>query len=67
MAVEYPDKVYVIELKYNQSADKAIAQIKKKNYSEKYIAPGREIFLIGINFDTSARSITDWKWEKVSK
>jgi len=65
IAVEYPDKVYVIELKCNQSADKAIAQIKGKRYAEKYIASGREILLIGINFDTSARSITDWKWEKL--
>ena len=66
IALEYPDKVYVIELKCNQNADKAIAQIKEKRYLEKYIASGRDIFLIGINFDTTARSITGWKWEKVT-
>ena len=66
IAVEYPDKAYIIELKCNQSADKAIQQVKEKNYSDKYVNSGREIILMGINFDTKARSITDWKWEKIS-
>jgi len=64
IAVEFPDKVYIIELKCNQSAEKAIAQIKEKKYAEKYLVSGREINLIGINFDTSERNISDWKVEK---
>jgi len=63
IAVEFNDKVYIIELKCNQSADKAIAQIKEKRYAEKYGSSGRDIFIIGINFDTTERNITDWKWE----
>jgi len=66
IAVEFSDKVYVIELKCNQNADKAIAQIKEKNYADKYRASGREIYLVGINFDTSVREITDWKTEKLT-
>jgi hypothetical protein len=66
IAVEFPDKVYVIELKCNHSADKAIAQIKGKKYADKYRASGRAIYLVGINFDTSVREITDWKMEKLT-
>ena len=66
IAVEYSDKVYIIELKCNQGADKAIAQIRDKKYAEKYLPSGREIFLIGINFDTSLRRVKDWKWEKLT-
>ena len=66
IAVEFKDKVYIIELKCNQSADKAIAQIKEKKYAEKYVNSNRNIFLIGINFDTSQRAITDWKWEQLT-
>lgn len=66
IAVEYPDKVYVIELKCNQGADKAIAQIKEKKYADKYRASGRAIYLVGINFDTSVREVTDWKMEKMT-
>ncbi|MBC8181734.1 ATP-binding protein [candidate division KSB1 bacterium] len=64
IVVEFKDKAYIIELKCNQSAEKAIAQIKEKRYAEKYTGSSRDIFLIGINFDTSERNITDWKFEK---
>jgi len=65
IAVEFKDKVYIIELKCNQSADKAITQIKEKRYAEKYENSNRNVFSIGINFDTSQRAITDWKSEQL--
>ncbi|MBC8185891.1 ATP-binding protein [candidate division KSB1 bacterium] len=67
IAAEFPDKVYIIELKCNQTADQAIKQIKEKKYSNKYKALDRDIYLIGINFDTSERAVTDWKLEKIAK
>jgi len=65
ISVEYEDKVYIIELKCNQSAEKAISQIKERKYADKYKASGRSIFLIGINFDTLERNISDWKFERL--
>lgn len=41
----------VVELKYNQSADTAITQIKAKQYSEKIAEYTGEIILVGINYD----------------
>ncbi len=67
MAVEFPDKVYIIELKCNQTAAKAIEQIKDHNYADRYLPSGRQIYLIGINFSTSERCITDWKWEQLDR
>ncbi|MFQ5631593.1 MAG: PD-(D/E)XK nuclease domain-containing protein [bacterium] len=52
-------------MKCNQSAAKAIAQIREKGYHEKYVQSGRKIFLLGINFDTNERAITDWRMEDV--
>lgn len=43
----------VIELKYNNSADNAIDQIKAKNYTEKLSAFSGEILLVGISYDDS--------------
>ncbi|MGN0692112.1 MAG: PD-(D/E)XK nuclease domain-containing protein [Oscillospiraceae bacterium] len=43
----------VLELKYNNSADNAIEQIKAKNYTEKLSAFSGEILLVGINYDDS--------------
>lgn len=62
MAAGFSDKVYIIELKCNQSSEKAIAQIMEKRYYEKYLNSGRDIYLMGINFDTADRAIGDWKW-----
>jgi hypothetical protein len=65
IAVEFRDKVYVIELKCNQPAEKALAQIREKGYHEKYLQSGRKIFLLGIDFDTHERAIKDWRIETV--
>jgi hypothetical protein len=65
IAVEFKDKVYVVELKCNQSAEAALRQIHEKHYHEKYLQSGRKIFLMGINFDTHERAITDWRHEAV--
>jgi hypothetical protein len=63
IAVEFKDKMYVVELKCNQSAEEAIRQIRQKRYHEKYVQSGRKIFLLGINFDTRERAIKDWRLE----
>jgi hypothetical protein len=65
IAVEFKGKVYVIELKCNQSAAAAIQQIHAKRYHEKYLQSGRRIYLMGINFSTTERRIVDWKMETV--
>ncbi|MCP4110318.1 MAG: hypothetical protein GY749_33150, partial [Desulfobacteraceae bacterium] len=62
IAVEFDDKVYIIELKCNYSSEKAVQQILDKKYYEKYAETGREIYLMGINFDTEKRSVDDWQW-----
>jgi hypothetical protein len=47
--------IMVIELKYNQSAEGAIAQIKNKNYPQVLDGFGSEILLIGINYDKKSK------------
>ena len=42
----------VVELKYNQSADTAIKQIKEKRYQGALSGYGDKILLVGINYDT---------------
>ena len=61
LAVEFPDTVYLIEFKCNQSADAAIQQIRDKGYADKYRQRGRHIVLIGINFDIETRNVAEWK------
>jgi hypothetical protein len=67
MLVETEKNIFTIEFKCNQSADKAIEQIKDKNYAEKFKLKGKEIVLIGINFDTEKRNVSGFKTVNHSK
>ncbi|QTA80339.1 AAA ATPase-like domain-containing protein, nuclease domain-containing [Desulfonema limicola] len=61
LLVEFADKLYIIEFKCNQSADAGIKQIKDRGYDKKYMNTGKKIILMGINFDTEKRNISEWK------
>ena len=61
------DLYYIIELKLDESAEKALKQIKEKRYYEKYEKKGSTIHLLGINFSSKERNIRDWKKEILLK
>lgn len=48
----------LVELKWNQSAEGAIAQIKDKNYMDELEYYGGEILLVGINYDVRTKKHT---------
>ena len=58
LQVETSDYVYIFEFKVNSSSEAAMAQIRKKSYWLREAVSGKEIFLIGANFDTSTRRMT---------
>ena len=64
LVVEFPDKVFILEFKCGQSADAALAQIREKDYPAPYRGSGKTIFLVGIDFDTEARNISEGKWAR---
>ncbi len=61
LVMEFPDKVYIIEFKCNKSAETGIKQIRKKQYDLQFRQSGKKIILMGINFDTEKRNVTEWK------
>lgn len=54
----------VVELKYNNSADAAIEQIKRKEYPAKIAEYSGDIILVGINYDKESKTHT-CKIEKI--
>ncbi len=61
-AVMYmPDTIYVFELKVDKSAEEALAQIDEKGYMLPYHAEGKRLVKVGISFDSTQRTISDWK------
>ena len=56
--------IYIFEFKVDRKED-AITQIKDKKYYEKYQSDNKDIYLIGINFISTEKNISEFKWEKV--
>ena len=56
-----PDTIYVFGLKVDKSADEALAQKDEKGYMLPYHAEGKRLVKIGISFDSTQRTIRDWK------
>ena len=63
LTLKLPNFIYIIEFKVDGT--NALSQIKEKNYHEKYLSDGREIYLVGIEFDTTARNISKVEWVKL--
>ncbi len=61
-----PKGIYVMELKYNDTAAAALAQIDAKGYAQKYLSDGRPVTKVGIAFSQAERNITEWKAEPVN-
>ncbi len=66
ITVKTEDYIYVIELKYDGSAEEALQQIEDKKYDRKYQMDGRQIIRIGVNFSSKTRCIEDWKIENLN-
>ncbi|MBO4850450.1 MAG: ATP-binding protein [Prevotella sp.] len=54
--------IYVIEIKYDDTADEALKQIDQRGYADKYRADGRPITKVGIAFSSKERNITEYKF-----
>ncbi|MDO4511858.1 MAG: PD-(D/E)XK nuclease domain-containing protein [Bacteroidales bacterium] len=60
VVIYLPDAVFVMELKYDGSAQEAIRQIDEKGYLVPYSADGRRLFKIGVNYDSAKRTLGEW-------
>ena len=52
--------VYIFEFKVDKSAQEALEQIEAKGYAAPYGADERQLFKIGVNFDSESRSLSEW-------
>ena len=64
LTIKIDDNIYIIEFKVDGEG-KALAQIKEKNYQQKYFGNDKTIYLIGINFDSKERNLVDIEWERL--
>lgn len=58
--IKTEDYIYIIELKYDHSAQEALRQIEENHYARKYNVDSRNIFMIGVEFSSITRCIENW-------
>ena len=62
ITMETKDTIYVIELKFNKSAQEALDQINSKHYADAFALKGKTVEKIGMNFmiDEDKTIVLDW-------
>jgi Holliday junction resolvase-like predicted endonuclease len=67
LVVYFKDRIYLIEFKVLEQCGpgKALEQIKAKGYAEQFA--GQEVYLVGVEFSSKERNITQFVWESLVK
>ncbi len=55
--IENANFIYIFEFKLNDTAEAALKQIHEKRYYEKYLASGKKITLVGVEFSKETRNL----------
>ena len=64
ITMETADTIYVMELKFNKSAEEALTQIEAKHYAEAFKMSGKKVVKIGLNFSVKDEvNCLEWKIE----
>jgi len=56
--LETQEIIYIFEFKYNDSAQKALQQIRDRGYGDKFLSSGKTLIGVGVSF--AKRNIADW-------
>ena len=66
--IESPHHIYIIEMKFEDTADCALSQISDRKYHYRFLndaaSRNKTVHLLGISFSCSERNIREWK-EKI--
>ncbi len=59
LVIEMQSCIYIIELKFNKDADEALKQIVQKDYKQRYATKEKDLVLMGVNFSSTTRNISN--------
>ncbi|MBE5913605.1 MAG: AAA family ATPase [Pseudobutyrivibrio ruminis] len=63
--VETNKSIFIFEFKVNKTAQEALKQIEDNRYLIPYSADSRDKWIIGANFSTETRNISEWEYKCV--
>ena len=61
--VKTANSIFLFEFKVDATVDSALLQIDKNKYEEQFKSSGKQIIKIGASFDSSTRTLSEWKAE----
>lgn len=65
ITLETQDSIYIMELKFGNTADEPLAQINANHYADAFAMSNKKTIKVGIGFDVKdERNITEWKVER---
>ena len=64
--VQTEEAVFIFEFKLDNDPT-ALEQIKEKEYHKKYLLDQREIYIVGVNFDSEKGNLIGWEEELIAK
>ncbi|MBF5059848.1 PD-(D/E)XK nuclease domain-containing protein [Candidatus Neptunochlamydia vexilliferae] len=66
LAFDIDKTTYIIEFKLDQDGESAFKQADLRRYKEKYSQGENHLAVLGVNFSSQSRNISDWKGELFS-
>ena len=60
IVLRMPKTIYILEIKYNGTVDKALQQIDDRDYAGKYRLDSRPVVNVALNFSSETRNISEW-------
>ena len=63
LTIKLENAIYILEFKVDSDDSSALKQIKEKNYAQKYLQEKKDIYLVGIEFDSKEKNISNFEWE----
>ncbi|MCB0540358.1 MAG: AAA family ATPase [Bacteroidetes bacterium] len=67
VVLEMQKSTYIIELKLDKNSKSALDQIRKNEYFMPYLRKGKEIVIVGANFSSEKRNVSEWEGEILSE
>ena len=58
--------IYVLEFKLDESAEVALEQIREKGYAQSYLALGRTVKAVCLNFSSQDKALNQWLEEEIN-
>ena len=66
ISLKLSDAIYIIEFKYDKTADEAREQILRKDYAVRFAADARPVYAVGLNISSDRRTIENYDIVRLS-